>query len=110
MKDNLLIQKLEKIEHDLAEIKLMRKDVLNFSEACKYLDVSQSCLYKFTSKNKIPHYSPGGKKLYFKRSELDEWLLSKRKNSNEDVEISQLVANYLIKTPKTYNDAKQLRA
>ncbi|WP_332912625.1 helix-turn-helix domain-containing protein [Algoriphagus boritolerans] len=39
-----------------------KKTVLNFNEACKYLDVSPSHLYKLTSTKHIPHFCPQGKK------------------------------------------------
>ena len=60
-----------------------------------YLELSQSHLYKLTSSGSIPHYKPNGKKLYFKREELDTWLLRNRNNSIDEIE--QEAANYLIK-------------
>ena len=47
-----------------------------------------------TSKKQIPHFCPQGKKLYFKRAELDEWLLRNRKDSLDNIET--MAANYLI--------------
>ena len=52
------------------------KNALTFAEACTYLDVSQSLLYKLTSTNAIPHYKPRGKMVYFSRAELDKWMLT----------------------------------
>ncbi len=70
------------IENDIAEIKdllyaqrLLQKEVLNFQEACDYVGRSKQNMYKLTSTNKIPHYKPEGKMLYFKRSELDAFML-----------------------------------
>ena len=51
------------------------KRVLNFKEVCDYTGFSASHLYKLTSARKIPHYSPGGKMLFFKLEELENWLL-----------------------------------
>ena len=96
---DLLLTKLEKIQADISELKLLKKDVLSFKEACEYLQVSASNLYKLTCKNLIPHFCPMGKKLYFKRTELDEWLLRNRKSESDEGEIDKLVANYLIKNP-----------
>ena len=95
----LLLTKLEKIQADISELKLLKKEVLSFKEACEYLQVSASNLYKLTCKNLIPHSCPIGKKLYFKRTELDEWLLRNRKSEDKEEEIDKLVANYLIKNP-----------
>lgn len=42
-------------------------------------------LYKLTSKGDIPYFKPNGKKLYFKRTELDEWRTQKPSISNEQL-------------------------
>ncbi|WP_229714443.1 MULTISPECIES: helix-turn-helix domain-containing protein [Flavobacteriaceae] len=77
---------------------VMQKQVLNFNETCKYLELSQSHLYKLTSTAAIPHYKPNGKKLYFQREELDQWLLRNRMDSQDEIE--QQAANYLMNRPK----------
>ena len=75
---NLILEKLSEIASKLDEQNLLQKTVLNFNDACKYIDASPSHLYKLTSTRKIPHFCPQGKKLYFKRIELDEWLQRNR--------------------------------
>lgn len=65
---------------------MLQKEVLNFNEAAIYLEVSHSHLYKLTSTSKVPSYKPNGKKLYFNRQELNEWLLSNRQTSNAEIE------------------------
>lgn len=98
MQIDIIVQKLEKIESRLEEQNLLQKSILNFNEACKYLDVSQSHLYKLTSSKSIPHFCPQGKKLYFKRSELDEWLQRNRQSSTD--EIDALAVEYLFRAGK----------
>ena len=93
--DTNILEKLERIEKLLETQQAMQKQVLNFNDACIYLELSQSHLYKLTSTGSIPHYKPNGKKLYFKREELDTWLLRNRNNSIDEIE--QEAANYLIK-------------
>ena len=95
MMDTNILEKLERIEKLLETQQAMQKQVLNFNDACIYLELSQSHLYKLTSTGSIPHYKPNGKKLYFKREELDTWLLRNRNNSIDEIE--QEAANYLIK-------------
>ena len=73
---------------------LLKKEVLNFNETYKYLEMSASHLYKLTRQKQIPHFCPQGKKLYFSRIELDQWLLRNRKDSIDDIET--MAANYLI--------------
>ena len=95
--EEVLLQ-LQKITRLLETQNLVRKEVLNFNETCEYLELSQSHLYKLTSTGSIPHYKPNGKKIYFKRIELDEWLLRNRSNSTD--EIDKLATDYLLKNKK----------
>ncbi len=85
---DLILDKLTEIANKLDEQNLLKKSVLNFNDTCKYLDVSESHLYKLTSTKQIPHFCPQGKKLYFKREELDAWLQRNRQTSNEEIEKS----------------------
>lgn len=90
----LILQKLGNIECLLSEARLLKKEVLTFKEAAQYLDLSESYLYKLTHTRSIPHYSPQGKKLYFKRKELDQWLTScKRPSSEEMIKTSVKITN-----------------
>lgn len=84
--EELILDKLSEIAFKLDEQNLLQKTVLNFNEACSYLDVSQSHLYKLTSTRQIPHFCPQGKKLYFNRTELDVWLQRNRQSTNEEIE------------------------
>jgi excisionase family DNA binding protein len=96
--ENLILVKLTEIASKLDEQNLLQKTVLNFSETCKYLDVSESHLYKLTSTKQIPHFCPQGKKLYFKRIELDEWLQRNRQSSVE--EIDAMATEYILKNKR----------
>ena len=89
MESNILIlDKLTQIAEKLNEQNMLQKTVLNFLEACEYLDLSQSHLYKLTSARHIPHFCPQGKKLYFKREELDNWLQRNRQLTNDELQES----------------------
>lgn len=59
---------------------------LTFKEACKYLDISASYLYKLTSTAKITHFKPNNKKIYFKKTDLRKWLLRGRVSSEQELE------------------------
>lgn len=83
---------MEKIQQELEIIKQMlkaretlEKQILSFQEALSYLKVSKSFLYKLTSKGEITYFKPNGKLIYFKRSDLDSWMLQ-----NENKSISSL--------------------
>mgnify|MGYP002232683229 FL=1 len=78
-----VLKKLEPVEGLLERVALLEntiyttKKVFTFQEACMYIGVSESMLYKLTSNKEIPHYKPRGKMLYFAKEELDAWLLQK---------------------------------
>jgi excisionase family DNA binding protein len=93
--DNLILDKLTEIANKLDEQNLLQKTVINFNDACKYLDVSPSHLYKLTSTKQIPHFCPQGKKLYFKREELDNWLQRNRQSASDEIE--QVASDYVLR-------------
>lgn len=95
MSQEVILEKLESIQRMLNEQNMLKKEVLNFNEGCLYLEVSPSHLYKLTSSGNIPHYKPNGKKIYFRREELDTWLLRNRSCSREEIENE--AANYVLK-------------
>ena len=86
MNEQYLIEKLETIENLLQELKHVSKSVLSSEEVARYCNLSSSYLYKLTSKKKIPFYKPFGKMIYFKRPELDGWLLQNRVKPDDELE------------------------
>lgn len=63
-----------------------RKEVLTIKDVCKTYDLSISTVYKLTHGKKIPHYKPSGGKVYFKRSEVENYFLSNRVASQDEIE------------------------
>jgi excisionase family DNA binding protein len=60
------------------------KRVLNFDEACEYLGYKKSYVYKLTSAGVLPYSKPNGKRIYFDRILLEEWMLSNANSSLAD--------------------------
>jgi excisionase family DNA binding protein len=85
--EEIILKELKKLNNLISEQNLLKKDVLNFLEACQYLDVSGSHLYKLTSSKQVPHFRPLGRRLYFNRQELDKWLQQKRQKTNAEIEM-----------------------
>ena len=65
---------------------VITKEFLSFQEACEYLDLSPSFLYKMTSQRRLPFYVPNGKKIYFRKSDLDSWIMKKRMEAMGNIE------------------------
>lgn len=97
MQENI-IEALHSIRQLLVDQVIVKKEVLSLQEASQYLDLSTSQLYKLTSSKQLPHSCPGGKKVYFKRSELDAWALSGKRASI--AEIDSLATNYILTKSK----------
>jgi excisionase family DNA binding protein len=94
-----LVQKeLQQIKQFIKEQSILRKEILTLEEITWYLGLSKSSVYKLTSKREIPFYSPGGKKLYFKKSEIDNWVYESKITPIKEVENE--VENYLSRTNK----------
>lgn len=79
-------QLFEKVEH-LEEllIKLQptedtRDKRLSVSEAAAFLSISPQAIYTMVSRGVIPYHKPG-KRLYFDRQDLEEWIRLGRKSS-----------------------------
>ena len=96
---------MEFIQNELKEIKellkkqtIQQKEILTIEEASDFLGLSVSRLYKMTSNKEIPHYKPGGKKIYLNRNEIESWILNSRVESTYDLD--EKLDSYLIRTNK----------
>lgn len=49
-------------------------DIMNAEAAANFLCISRGLLYKLTSQHRLPYYKPMGKKVFFRKSELSQWL------------------------------------
>ena len=67
---------------------------LTLKEAAEFLDFSRSYLYRLTSQGRIPCYKPEGKRVYFDRAELVDWL--KRNRIRPQEEIEGKAASYIV--------------
>jgi excisionase family DNA binding protein len=88
---NEIIERLTNIERMLKE---QAAKPLTFEEACTYLNVSKSHLYKLTSSGMIPHYKPNGKMVYFSKPELDEWIMKNPVKTRS--QISEMSDEYML--------------
>jgi prophage regulatory protein len=77
-----ILRKLAALEHkfDAAQSK-----PYGVSEAAEYLGVSKAYLYKLIGQAELPFSKPGGKLVYFKKSDLDAWVFSRRSKSKEEL-------------------------
>lgn len=86
----LILNKLEAIESILLKLQKSESsfaisEVLDINKAAEHLHLSKSAIYKMTSQREIPHFKRG-KRLYFKLTELDEWLTHHKIVSQDEIE------------------------
>jgi len=100
-----LQDKLESIEQLLLhqhEQPSGHEELLTISNAAKFLNLSVPTIYSKVCRKEIP-VNKRGKRLYFYRSELTEWIKSGRKKTAEEIReeaVHQLTGSR--KRPKTY--------
>ena len=97
-----ILLRLERIENLIKELSGERTDddiILDVKQASKYIHLSVARIYKFTSEKEIPHYKKG-KRLYFKKTELRDWLMTTKIKTRADIE--KEAVNYIIRNPRSY--------
>lgn len=65
--------------------------LLTIDEAAEFIKLSKPTVYSLVSRKEIPH-SKKGKRLYFSKQELKDWINSGRKKTN--AEIAEEATNY----------------
>ena len=95
----IIKNEVKQIKQFIKEHNILSKEILTLEEAAVYLQLSKSSVYKLTSNKEVPYYVPGGKKIYFRRPELDEWIFNSRVSTTMELESS--IDTYLSNPLKT---------
>ena len=85
-----LFEKMERIELLLSNIPVgqgHKDELLTISEASKFLNLAVPTIYSKVSRNEIP-VNKQGKRLYFYKSELLQWISSGRMRTDQEVKKS----------------------
>ena len=88
--DEQIFRKLESIEQMIADQGILQKEMLTIEEASTFLDLTKSYVYKLAHLKVVPTYCPNGKRIYFRRAELEQWLQKNRKASRKEMEAEAL--------------------
>jgi excisionase family DNA binding protein len=75
--------RLTRIESLLATMAATSTKVFDLGEAAAYLHVSKDQVYQLTSGGRITFSKPGGKRIYFRKEDLDAYLLRGRREARE---------------------------
>lgn len=98
----LILERLDRIERAIERIKIPEQkppvnEVMDVKDVVAYLKTSSSAIYKLTYSNGMPHYK-NAKKVYFKKSEIDDWVFAKRIKTMGEIEAEAM--EYIRKNPR----------
>ncbi len=92
----IIEKRLDNIESILTEInkkletkaitKKQEDKLLTIEEVTSYLSLAKSSIYGKVQRRAIPCIK-SGKRLYFKKSEIDEWLNKRRRKTSDELRI-----------------------
>lgn len=77
-----IMQRLDRIEKYSI---MAAKSVLTVSEAALFMGVTEQTVRNQVRRKEIPAYKPNHNKLYFKKSELEDWMLTNRVRTEDEV-------------------------
>ncbi|WP_395044747.1 helix-turn-helix domain-containing protein [Flavobacterium sp.] len=100
----LILERLDRIEKAIAALNATNPIQINntpmdIKDLSEYIKLSVSGIYKLTSTSEIPHYKRG-KRLYFKKVDIDEWIFSNRIKTGVDIEKEAM--EYIRKNPRRF--------
>lgn len=81
---------LDELKSEMTKSTLLQKEVLTLAEASQMTGISKSHLYKNTSSRSIPFYKPSKKLIFFRRSEIEDWITKERFASVQEIESSAM--------------------
>ncbi len=84
---HLIQTEIQEIKNFISQQQIAQKNILTLNEAATFTGLSKSYLYKKTSNRQIPFYKLEGKLIYFKKIELEEWLLANRVPPENELDI-----------------------
>lgn len=81
MDNEAIAERLDRIERLTL---ISAKTILNSGEVALFTGLSLGRIYRLTCDREIPHYKRGNR-LYFRKSELEEWLLETKVKTSDEI-------------------------
>lgn len=70
----MMSQVLKRLDDIEEKIRLCNADTYTTDDMVKVLGMSKAEIYRLTAKNQIPCHRPTGRRLIFKRKEINRWV------------------------------------
>ena len=86
--ETTLLQSMQQEIITIKQLLVVSKNVLTLNDVSLYTGLAKSYLYKLTMNGILPHSKPNGKTIFVERAELDKWLLSQKRATNEQIDIA----------------------
>lgn len=88
------MDEINSIKHKLDQLLALQSEALTVEALSILTGWTKGNIYKKTSKGLLPYYKPNGKTIYFKKSEIEAFLLTNR--SKTKAEIQAEAKDYLL--------------
>lgn len=86
-----ILERLDQIQQCLT---LQVKQVLNIREAAIILGMKPDTVRGMVNRHAIPFYKPNHNLLYFRKEELEQWMLQNRTSTDEEIESQAEAISY----------------
>lgn len=87
-------EQFKAILEKLSEIKMAlvkrEREFLSLAEACEYLNLSRHTLYSYVKKELLPFFKLQNRRLYFRISDLNNFILNKKNYNMSQEQIEQI--------------------
>jgi len=91
---------LKEIQRQIEELRSLvtkaNRPFLSLEEAAEYLDLAKETIYQFSSQGILPKYKLHGRRIYFKKSDLDDFILNEKNRKRSKAEIETKAATELV--------------
>nr|DAH17127.1 MAG TPA: helix-turn-helix domain protein [Bacteriophage sp.] len=91
---------LERLDQIQQYLMLQVKQVLNIKEAAIILGMQPETVRGMVNKHTIPFYKPNRNLLYFRKEELEQWMMQNRTSTDEEIESQVEAINYSMNISK----------
>ena len=95
----IILEKLNNIEKAIEKLNSSSNtddDFMNIEQAASFVGLSKAIVYGLTYERKIPYFKVG-KRLYFEKSEIVNWITSTKVKTKQ--EVNQLADEYIFENP-----------
>ena len=95
----IILEKLNSIEKAIEKLNTLpqsEEDFMNIDQVSSFVGLAKPTVYGLIHKQKIPYFKVG-KRLYFKKSDLVNWITSAKVKTKK--EINQMADEYIHRNP-----------